>query len=106
MTELMLILMPIVFVGLMIAIGTRHMPATCPECQNPLSRFQSPYTKTRRQWLYGGYQCSNCSSELDQQGVVVGMADDSKRLSGSFVTAIIVVPMVVALLLRLARLCC
>ncbi len=45
MTELMLILMPIVFVGLMIAIGTRHMPATC---LNARTRYLAFNRRTRR----------------------------------------------------------
>lgn len=41
---------------------------TCPDCNLPLQCFQSPFTKTRRQWLKGGYLCKNCGCESDMAG--------------------------------------
>ena len=46
----------------------------CPDCGTPLRPFQSPFTKTRRQWLKGGYLCTTCGCEMDISGrkVAVG----------------------------------
>ncbi len=41
---------------------------TCPACHRPMPTLQSPFTKTRRQWLVGGYRCSNCGCETDLKG--------------------------------------
>ena len=40
----------------------------CPDCGARLSGFQSPFTKTRRQWLEGGYLCRRCGCEVDLSG--------------------------------------
>lgn len=40
----------------------------CPDCGARLSNFQSPFTKTRRQWLEGGYRCQRCGCESDLEG--------------------------------------
>jgi hypothetical protein len=40
----------------------------CPDCGKRLSPVQSPFTKTRRQWVEGGYLCSNCGCETDLAG--------------------------------------
>lgn len=49
---------------------------TCPDCRRPLPRFQSPFTKTRRQWAEGGFVCPDCGCETDLAGnkVAAGMA--------------------------------
>lgn len=41
---------------------------SCPDCQATLSGFQSPFEKTRRQWVEGGYRCHNCGCETDMAG--------------------------------------
>ena len=46
------------------ALGNR----TCPDCGAPLSAFQSPRTKTWRQWIEGGYLCQNCGCETTLAG--------------------------------------
>lgn len=40
----------------------------CPGCGARLYGLQSPFTKTRRQWLEGGYLCSRCGCETDLAG--------------------------------------
>ena len=40
----------------------------CPNCNQWLPRIQSPLTKTKRQWLEGGYVCQNCGCEADIAG--------------------------------------
>ena len=40
----------------------------CPDCGRPLPHFQSPFTKTRRQWVEGGFQCRDCGCETDLAG--------------------------------------
>lgn len=43
----------------------------CPACGSPLPVFQSPITKTGRQWAEGGYVCPNCDCETDAAGARV-----------------------------------
>lgn len=50
----------------------------CPECGSPLSGFQSPFTKTRRQWVEGGYLCQNCGCETDLAGNKVAAGTDTQ----------------------------
>ena len=40
----------------------------CPECGARLPGIQSPFTKTKRQWLAGGYVCPNCGCETATAG--------------------------------------
>lgn len=40
----------------------------CPDCSRPLQLLQSPFTRTRRQWVEGGYLCQNCGCETDIAG--------------------------------------
>jgi hypothetical protein len=59
----LLIFVPIfVFV---LAFGPRR---ECPDCGRPLPRLQSPFTKTLRQWVEGGYLCPHCGCETDLAG--------------------------------------
>ena len=58
--------------------GARQRP--CPECGAPLSGFQSPLTKTRRQWVAGGYLCRRCGCESDLAGVRVVPGQGKKRI--------------------------
>jgi hypothetical protein len=57
------------FVFLMAFVQRRR---NCPDCGKPLSGLQSPFTKTRRQWLDGGYLCQNCGCETNLAGDRVG----------------------------------
>ncbi len=43
-------------------------PASCLECGDALPLFQSPLTKTRRQWFAGGYVCQRCGCETNLAG--------------------------------------
>jgi hypothetical protein len=55
-----------IFVGMLLMIGLRRV--NCPDCAARLSAWQSPFTKTRRQWLEGGYLCRRCGCETDVAG--------------------------------------
>lgn len=44
---------------------------SCPACGGPLRGYQSPFTKTRRQWIEGGYLCGRCGCESDRLGRIV-----------------------------------
>jgi hypothetical protein len=46
----------------------------CPQCGHRLPSLISPVTKTRRQWLEGGWICPNCGYEVDSHGEKVTMA--------------------------------
>ena len=53
----------------------------CPECNKPLPRIQSPFTKTKRQWLEGGYVCQHCGCEADIAGRKVSAGTAPQRRS-------------------------
>jgi hypothetical protein len=40
----------------------------CPDCGAALPIFQSPFTKSWRQWVEGGYRCANCGCETTLAG--------------------------------------
>jgi predicted RNA-binding Zn-ribbon protein involved in translation (DUF1610 family) len=61
----------------------------CPDCGRRLPAFQSPFTKTRRQWLEGGFTCPDCGAEADFKGRKV---DPSAIPSGRWPVVTIVLP--------------
>ena len=83
--------------------GMRRQP--CPSCGTPLSGFQSPLTKTRRQWIEGGYLCRRCGCESDLAGAPVPPDAGYRRVAlfqAIVLVAAAVLPAIVlgALLLR------
>jgi len=50
----------------------------CPDCGTLLASFQSPFTKTKRQWIEGGFVCRRCGCESDLSGNKVA-ADSSQE---------------------------
>ena len=61
-------LMPFAVVfGVMYLAWLKQRPS-CPDCAKPLDLFQSPFTKTKRQWFEGGYLCRHCGCESDTSG--------------------------------------
>jgi rubredoxin len=45
----------------------------CPDCETRLPLLISPLTKTRRQWLEGGWICPKCGIDVDSNGQKVEM---------------------------------
>lgn len=66
---LVLIVFAPFFLLLLFGIKRRH----CPDCETPLPLLISPLTKTRRQWLEGGWICRNCGIDVDSNGRKVEM---------------------------------
>jgi hypothetical protein len=62
----------------------------CPDCGRPLPLIQSPFTKTRLQWLEGGYLCRNCRCETDLTGQKV--APGTSPRPGWLVPWVLLVP--------------
>ena len=56
-------------------------PRSCPACGESLSAFQSPFTKTKRQWWEGGYLCQTCGCESDLAGRRVAPGTPPRRTS-------------------------
>ena len=52
-------------------------PKMCSNCNHPLLSVQSPFRKSRRQWLLGGYYCHRCGCESDIRGRRVTARVDS-----------------------------
>jgi len=73
---------------------------SCPDCGSPLSVLQSPSTKTRRQWIEGGYLCQHCGCESDMSGNKVEPGTPLSYRSfviGAGILAAAIVPAVVML---------
>ena len=78
----------------------------CPDCGKPLSFFQSPFTKTWRQWVEGGYLCQNCGCETDMAGRKVAAGTPPKTRSlvvGIGLLTLTAIPGIVLLALLLRR---
>lgn len=74
------ILIPVVlFFALFLVVLLIRRPGTCPECGDALPKFQSPLTKTRRQWLAGGYVCQRCGCETNLAGRKVTVDSHAAR---------------------------
>jgi hypothetical protein len=59
----------VVFFTILVFVTLRGV--TCPDCHEHLSGFISPFKKTKRQWLDGGYVCSKCGCEVTMAGAKV-----------------------------------
>ncbi len=46
----------------------RQTPRDCPSCRRQLPLWYTPWNRTRRQWVKGGYYCQQCQIEVDLQG--------------------------------------
>jgi hypothetical protein len=74
---------------------------TCLDCGVPLPSFQSPRTKTKRQWFDGGFLCRHCGCESDVSGNKVSPGTPPKRRSifmGVALVALAAIPGVAMLL--------
>ena len=58
----------LLFFAFFLIVVLLRRPGSCPECGEALPIFQSPLTKTRRQWLAGGYVCQRCGCETNLAG--------------------------------------
>jgi hypothetical protein len=82
MNSLMIVFMPsaaVLAIFLFSFLMTRGK--VCPNCATPLPSLQSPFTKSRRQWLEGGYRCQHCGCETDRAGVQVRPDTPPRRRS-------------------------
>ena len=79
MSELWIPLLPFaVFFALFML--SRLLPRrNCPDCHEPLPAIQSPFTKTKRQWVEGGFVCLNCGCEADLSGRKVAGGTTARR---------------------------
>ena len=78
----------------------------CPDCNKPLPPLQSPFTKTKRQWVEGGYVCQNCGCETDSTGekVPAGTAPSRRSLIvGIGLLTLTAIPAVVLLTMLLRQ---
>jgi len=68
MTDTWMSFLPVALFIAWLFFSTNARAPHCPECGSPLPVFQSPFTKTRRQWTEGGYVCLRCGCETDRAG--------------------------------------
>jgi len=66
--EIILTALFLLLFALFLIVGPLRRPGSCPGCGDALPIFQSPLTKTRRQWLAGGYVCKRCGCETNLAG--------------------------------------
>ena len=78
MNDLWIPLLPFAFFAWLLFMGRGK---ACPNCNKPLPPFQSPFTKTKRQWWKGGYLCQNCGCETDIAGNKVAAGVGPRRRS-------------------------
>lgn len=93
------------FFAMLIFLAMRR-PKHCPDCGEPLPAFQSPFTKTMRQWIEGGYVCQNCGCEADLAGKRVQLGVTLRASSlvfGSLLVLLAGVPAGVCLFMLLQR---
>ena len=69
-----------IFFGWLFLFGMKRRKA-CPDCNEALPSMQSPFTKTKRQWVEGGSVCQNCGCEADSAGAKVSGGTPSGRPS-------------------------
>lgn len=80
-----------------IVIILARRPPGCPDCGARLGVFQSRLTKTKRQWVEGGFLCQRCGCESDRSGVKVPAGVGYRRtalLRGFAMLAVAMVPAV------------
>jgi len=95
----------VVFFAWLFFVAMRRRKA-CPNCNEPLPRFQSPFTKSKRQWVEGGYVCQQCGCEADIAGnkVPAGVALNRRALiTGIALVMLAAVPAVVLCAMILER---
>ena len=88
---------------LFFGVGRRKV---CPDCNKPLPPLQSPFTKTKRRWVEGGYVCQNCGCETDSAGekVPAGTAPSNRSLAvGIGLLTLTAIPAVVFLAMLVYR---
>jgi hypothetical protein len=92
------------FVILLFLIMRRQKP--CPDCGEPLSPFLSPFKKTWRHWVEGGYICLKCGCDvdIDSRKVPAGTAPRLRSVvTGIVMLTLAGVPAVLLLLFLLHR---
>lgn len=67
MTNWLLPLIPFLLFFAFLPWGTQRR-VNCPQCGARLPVLQSPWTKSRRQWMEGGYRCQRCGCETNLAG--------------------------------------
>ena len=66
--EIILTALFLLLFAFFLVVGPLRRAGSCPGCGDALPFFQSPFTKTRRQWLTGGYVCKRCGCETNLAG--------------------------------------
>lgn len=100
------ILLPFVAVWAWMFFYRMPQRKPCPDCAQPLSLIQSPFTKTKRMWWEGGYLCSHCGCEVDMDGqkVPAGTAPQARSIvRGTGMLAIGVIPALILLYISFHR---
>lgn len=104
MTWLPLLPFAIFFAWLFVP-SIRHQKA-CPDCGQSLPIFQSPLTKTNRQWIEGGCVCRHCGCETDYSGAKVASGTPPRTRSiviGATLLAIAALPAIAMICILIIR---
>lgn len=76
------------FFGILLTNAMRGQ--TCPNCGQWLPGVVSPFEKTRRQWIEGGYVCTTCGCEMDVAGRRYATPSTVARTSRAMVSVLAV----------------
>lgn len=68
------------FFGWLLFFGMRPTKV-CPDCNKPLAAIQSPFRKSKRQWVEGGFLCDHCGCETDIAGRKIDAGTPQQRRS-------------------------
>jgi hypothetical protein len=74
---------------------------SCPNCGRSLPRTVSPFRKTRRQWLEGGWVCSHCGCEVNSAGEEVVAATAQNRRAMTLQVSLVAMVTALAVILLL-----
>lgn len=101
-----LVLLPFAIFFVWLLVTSVLQRKLCPSCSQSLPLLQSPLTKTKRQWVEGGYVCENCGCETDFAGARVepGTVPSTRSIViGASLIAIAALPAIAMICILIVR---
>lgn len=89
-----------IFFGILLTNAMRGQ--TCPNCGQWLPGVVSPFRKTKRQWIEGGYVCTNCGCEMDVAGRRYATVSTAPRTSRAMISVLAISALAILMLVGVA----